>query len=197
MVTDPYDSSVVGLRFPKNTEADIVTVSHNHPDHNMVSAVGGSPFIITGPGEYEIKGVSIIGVTSFHDDKEGTVRGANSIYRIEMDGLVVVHLGDLGHVLSSAMVDQLDGIDILIIPVGGWYSLDAVKAAQVIADIDPRIVIPMHYGQPELNAKVFGDLAPVSAFLKQIGKESVVAQAKLTIAAKDKLPVELQVVVLE
>ena len=196
VVTDPYNSTAVGLKFPKNIEADVVTISHTHPDHNEVGAVGGNPFIITGPGEYEIKGVSIIGVTSYHDDKDGSLRGPNTIYRIEMDGLVVAHLGDLGHVLSSAQVEQLDGIDILIIPVGGVYSLDAVHASQVISDIEPRVVIPMHYGRPELNPKVFGELAPVAAFLKQVGKESVVPVPKLTMT-KDKLPLQLEVVILE
>lgn len=196
VVTDPYDSEAVGLKFPKNVEADVVTISHGHADHNKSSNVGGTPFVIDGPGEYEIKGVAVIGLSTFHDDKEGAERGKNTIYRIEIEGLVIVHLGDLGHVLSSARVDDLDGVDILCIPVGGFYSLDAAKAAQVIADIEPRIVIPMHYGRPELNAKIFGQLAPVATFLKQMGKESVVSVAKLVIS-KDKLPLQLEVVVLE
>lgn len=196
VVTDPYDPTVVGLKFPKNVEADVVTISHAHSDHNHIAAVGGSPFVITGPGEYEIKGVSVIGVSSYHDEKDGAERGSNTLYRIEIDGLVIAHLGDVGHVLSSAQVEQLDGIDILCIPVGGHYSLDAVHAAQVISDIEPRIVIPMHYGRPELNQKAFGQLAPVAAFLKQVGKEAVVPVQKLTMS-KDKLPLQVEVVVIE
>jgi L-ascorbate metabolism protein UlaG (beta-lactamase superfamily) len=196
VVTDPYDSKAVGLKFPKNVEADVITVSHDHPDHNEVSAVGGSPFIVSGPGEYEIKGVMVIGVATFHDDTQGADRGKNTIYRIEIDGVKVGHLGDLGHVLSSAQVDSLNGVDVLFVPVGGVYSLDPVKAAQVISDLDPHIVIPMHYNVEGLEEKTYGALSPVSAFLKQMNKESVVPVSKLSVS-KDKFAPEMQVVVLE
>lgn len=192
VVTDPFDEKAVGIKYPKHVEADILTVSHDHHDHNAGSQVGGSPFVVQGAGEYEIKGVSIIGVSSFHDEKSGEQRGRNTMYKIEIDGVRFVHLGDLGHVLSSAQVDMLDGVDVLFIPVGGIYTIDAEKAAQVISDIEPRIVIPMHYGMPDYNK----DLAPVSAFLKQLSKESVTPVPKLTIS-RDKLPAEMQVVVLE
>ncbi|MBU1326747.1 MBL fold metallo-hydrolase [Patescibacteria group bacterium] len=194
VVTDPYDKLVVGLTFPK-VEADIVTVSHDHADHNHVSAVGGSPFVITGPGEYEIKGVSIIGISVLHDDEGGQKRGKNIIYRMEVDGIRIVHLGDLGHVLTTDQVDALDGVDVLFVPVGGEYTIDAVGAKAVVGDIDPAIVIPMHYHIEKLNKQTFGSLAPVSKFLSEMGKESL-SQSKL-IVHKDKLPTELQVVVLE
>ena len=196
VVTDPYDSKAVGLKFPKNVEADVVTVSHDHPDHNEVSAVGGSPFVISGPGEYEIKGVMVIGVATFHDENRGADRGKNTIYRIEIDGVKVGHLGDLGHTLTSAQVDDLSGVDVLFVPVGGVYSLDPVKAAQVISDLDPRVVIPMHYNVEGLDAKTYGALSPVSAFLKQMNKETVVPVGKLNVS-KDKFAPEMQVVVLE
>lgn len=192
VVTDPFDEKAVGVKYPKHVEADILTVSHDHHDHNAVSQVGGSPFVVRGAGEYEIKGVSIIGVSSFHDEKSGVERGRNTMYKIEIDGVRLVHLGDLGHVLSSVQVDMLDGVDVLFIPVGGTYTIDAEKAAQVISDIEPRIVIPMHYGTPDYNK----DLAPVSQFLKQLSKESVTPVPKLTVS-RDKLPAEMQVVVLE
>ena len=196
VVTDPYDSKAVGLKFPKNVEADVITVSHDHPDHNEISAVVGKPFVISGPGEYEIKGIMVIGVATFHDETQGADRGKNTIYRIEIDGVKVGHLGDLGHVLSSAQVDGLNGVDVLFVPVGGVYSLDPVKAAQVISDLDPRIVIPMHYNTEGLDAKTYGTLSPVSAFLKQMNKESVVPVSKLSVS-KDKFAPEMQVVVLE
>lgn len=196
VVTDPYDSQMVGLKFPKHIEADIVTVSHDHADHNAVSAVEGSPFVVGGPGEYEIKGVGIVGISVFHDAEKGATRGRNTIYRIEVDGVSIVHLGDLGHVLSSDQVDMLDGVNVLLVPVGGVYTIDPGQAAQVISDIEPAIVIPMHYGNEKLNQKAFGGLSPVSAFLKEIGKEVPASQVKLTIT-KDKLPTEMQVVVLE
>ena len=196
IVTDPYDSMMVGMKFPKHIEANIVTVSHAHPDHNAVSQVEGPPFVISGPGEYEVKGVSVIGVSSFHDAENGADRGRNTMYRFDMDGVKIAHLGDLGHVLSSAVVDILDGIDILMIPVGGVFSLDAQKATQVIADIEPRIVIPMHYKTDQHNPKQFEQIAPVSDFLKAMGKEAVTPVPKLTIS-RDKLPAEMQVIVLE
>ncbi len=192
VVTDPYDEKEMGIKYPKHIEADILTISHNHFDHNAKGLIGGSPFVVEGAGEYEIKGVSVIGVGSFHDDKNGEERGKNTMYRIEIDGIRLLHLGDLGHVLSSAQVDVVDGVDVLFIPVGGVYTIDAEKAAQVISDIEPRIVIPMHYGTDTYNKS----LAPVSVFLKQMGKESVTPGAKLTIS-RDKLPAEMQVVVLE
>lgn len=196
VVTDPFDSKAVGLKFPKNVEADVITVSHDHPDHNEISAVGGKPFVIAGPGEYEIKGVMVIGVATFHDENQGADRGKNTIYRIEIDGVKVGHLGDLGHVLSSAQVDSLNGVDVLFVPVGGVYSLDPVKAAQVISDLEPHIVIPMHYNVEGLDVKTYGALSPVSAFLKQMNKETVVPVSKLSVS-KDKFAPEMQVVVLE
>ncbi len=196
VVTDPYDSDMVGLKFPKHVAADIVTISHDHKDHNAVEAIEESPYVINGPGEYEIKGVGIVGVSVFHDNENGAKRGKNTIYRIEIDGISVVHLGDLGHVMNSAQVDELDGVNILLVPVGGVYTIDPSQATQLINDIEPSIVIPMHYGRAELNQKEFGELSPLGAFLKEIGKEGIAPQPKLTIT-KDKLPAEMQVVTLE
>ena len=113
-----------------------------------------------------------------------------------MDGISIAHLGDLGHTLAAAIVDELDGVDILLIPVGGIYTIDAHQAAEVVSEIDPKIVIPMHYGRKELNQKQFSTLAPVSVFLKETGKDPVAPQNKLSIS-KDKLPAEMLVVVLE
>ncbi len=194
-MTDPFSSSMVGLKFPK-TEATIVTVSHEHDDHNNVPAVSGSPYVVRGPGEYEIQGVSIVGIPSFHDDVNGSKRGKNTIYRIEIDGVVVTHLGDLGHALTTQQVDALDGVDVLLVPVGGVYTIDANQAVSVINGLDPKIVIPMHYHRPALNQQVFGTLMPVAAFTKEMGKEEVVPVSKLSIS-RDKLPTELHVVVLE
>ena len=190
VVTDPYDSGYVGLKFPKHTSADIVTVSHGHHDHNKKDQIEGSPYIVSGAGEYEIKGTSIIGLSTFHDEKNGKERGSNTIYRIDMDGISIAHLGDLGHTLAAAIVD------VLLIPVGGIYTIDAHQAAEVVSEIDPKIVIPMHYGRKELNQKQFSTLAPVSVFLKETGKDPVAPQNKLSIS-KDKLPAEMLVVVLE
>jgi len=195
VVCDPFDSTI-GLKFPKHIEADVVTVSHDHPDHNAVAAVEGSPFVVHGPGEYEIKGIGVVGYGVYHDNEKGATRGKNTMYRIEVDGVSIVHLGDLGHTLSSDEVDQLDGVNVLMVPVGGFYTIDAAAAVTVVNDIEPLIVIPMHYGRPDLASEIGSKLSPVSAFLKEIGKETVIPQPKLTVS-KDKLPAEMQVVVLE
>lgn len=196
LVTDPYDSATIGLKFPKNIDADIVTISHDHPDHSNTGAVIGTPFVVRGPGEYEIKGVSVIGVSTFHDAEEGKSRGKNTVYRIEMDGVRFAHLGDLGHQLNSQQLDVLDGIDVLFVPVGGFYTVDAKVAVAIVADIEPKIVIPMHYQRAGLTPALSDKLSPVSAFLKEIGKEGVAAAPKLSVS-KEKLPAEMQVVVLE
>ncbi len=194
VVTDPYGAHI-GLKFPKQVTADVVTVSHEHADHNTLSQIDGNPYVIGGPGEYEVKGVGVIGLPSYHDDQKGAQRGKNTIYRIEVDGISIVHLGDLGHVLTSTQVDAIDGVDILLIPVGGVYTIDPALAVSVINEIEPSIVIPMHYGRPDLNQKEFGGLAPLPAFLKEIGKEDAVPQPKLSVT-KDKIPEQMQVVVL-
>lgn len=194
VVTDPF-GSMVGLPFPKHASADIVTISHDHEDHNAVGVVEGNPFVVAGPGEYEIKGVGIVGIGVFHDETGGTKRGKNTMYRIELDGMSVVHLGDLGHELSSIQVDSLDGVDILFVPVGGIYTIDAAGAAKLVSEVEPSMVIPMHYNRPGLDQKAFGSLTGVDVFLKEMGKTDVAPQPKLSVT-KEKLPEEMQVIVL-
>jgi L-ascorbate metabolism protein UlaG (beta-lactamase superfamily) len=195
VVTDPFGGRV-GLPYPKHTAADIVTVSHDHDDHNAAGIIEGNPFIIRGPGEYEIKGVGVVGLGVYHDDEKGAKRGGNTIYRIELDGVSIVHLGDLGHELSSAETDSLDGVDILLVPVGGVYTIDAAQAAKVVGEIEPAVVIPMHYFRPGLDEKTFGGMAPVDTFLKELGKADISPQSKFSVT-KEKLPEEMQVVVLQ
>lgn len=170
VVTDPYTPSHAGGKFPKHITADVVTVSRDHPDHHATNQVEGTAYVVNGPGEYEIKGVGVI----------GRKIEQTTIYHIELDGLSIVHLGALPRALSAEDVDSLDGVDILMVPVGAF-------AAAVINEIDPSIVIPMSLGT---------DGATVKDFLKEIGKEDVVPQAKLTVT-RDKLPEQMQVVILE
>jgi len=126
-VIDPYDEKI-GLKLP-NLSADIVLVTHNHSDHNNVAGVKGTPFVIDGPGEYEVKEVFINGISSFHDDKEGKERGLNTIYVIEAEDLRFCHLGDLGQKqLTDEQLEKIDGIDVLMIPVGGEYTIDSSSA---------------------------------------------------------------------
>jgi len=194
VVTDPYDEKAG--KFPKDVQSELVTVSHDHPDHNQAGKVGGSPFVISGPGEYEVKGVSVIGVPTWHDDQGGAARGRNTVYVVEVDGLRLAHLGDLGHKLTESDLGLMGPIDIVFVPVGGEYTIDAKVAAEVVKQVDPWVVVPMHYQQPGLDPAVFGKLAGVEDFLKEMAKEGSVPQPKLTMSA-DKLPTEMQVVVLE
>jgi L-ascorbate metabolism protein UlaG (beta-lactamase superfamily) len=195
IVTDPYDPEMVGLKFPK-VSADIVTVSHNHGDHNFTQNVSDVKKVVSAPGEYEIMGVSIFGITSYHDEKKGEERGKNTIYAIEMDGLRIVHLGDLGHVLSESMVEDLGSIDILMIPVGGYYTIGAEKASKVTRDTEAAIVIPMHYKSLGLNPDLARKLSSVEDFLTESGL-SVERMDKLSVKKSD-IPDEGQkIVVLE
>jgi len=189
LVTDPFDKAT-GLKVP-NFEADIVTVSHDHHDHNNVKALRGNPYVVESAGEYDVKGVMIEGVESFHDDKQGAERGNNIIYRIEMDDITVAHLGDLAHVLDNKQLEKLVGTDILLIPVGGKYTLDAKKAVEVISQIEPRIVIPMHYKTKDLKI----DLDEVDKFIKEMGVEPT-REDKLKINKKDLPQEDMELVIL-
>jgi L-ascorbate metabolism protein UlaG (beta-lactamase superfamily) len=189
LVTDPFDKET-GFKVP-NFEADIVTVSHNHHDHNNVAALRGTPFVVDCAGEYDFKDVLIEGIDSFHDDKQGAERGSNIIYRIEFDDISITHLGDLGHELDSTQLEKLVGTDILLIPVGGHYTIDAKKAVEIISQIEPRIVIPMHYQTKDLKS----DLDSLDKFIKEIGLTPTYEE-RLKISKKD-LPVEdMELVVL-
>lgn len=193
VVIDPFDPQMLGLKLPKDLEATVVLSTHSHGDHSNFAAVSGHPTVVTGPGEFEISGVSINGIDSFHDNSQGSERGHNTIYHIFMDGINIVHLGDLGHILSDEQVSAIDTTaDILMIPVGGVYTIDAKTAAKVVAQLEPKIVIPMHYSIPGLKVELQG----LEEFLKEMGAENISPQTKLSIS-KDKLPEETTVVILE
>lgn len=168
VVTDPFDSKMVGLKY-SGVDGDIVTVSHDHNDHNASDKVTGVKKIVQGPGEYEISGVSIIGYHSFHDNEKGAVRGKNTIYVIEAEGLRVVHLGDLGHMLSEDLINEMGDVDVLMIPVGGEYTIGPKEASEIVSKIEPFFVIPMHYMQDGLNVDAFAKMEPVETFLKESG----------------------------
>lgn len=196
LLTDPFDPAMVGLKFPKSEEIDIVTVSHDHPDHNFDAGISGEPFVVHGPGEYEVKGVTIIGVPTYHDGSKGEERGTNTVYKFVIDGVNFCHLGDLGHKLTDSQVEAIGDVDILFVPVGGKYTIDAKTAAEVVAQIEPYVVIPMHYQRTGLDPKTFAELEDVSKFLKEMGAESVEKISKY-VTSKDKLPENTTVVVLE
>jgi L-ascorbate metabolism protein UlaG (beta-lactamase superfamily) len=148
--------------------------------------------VITGPGEYEIKGVLIIGIATFHDSDGGKVRGKNTVYLIEIDGITVCHLGDLGHVLTTEQVEEVDDVDVLLLPVGGGSTINASTAAEVIRLIEPKVVIPMHYKTPAVKR----ELAPVESFMKEMGIERPASQPKLSLNPSS-LPASTQVYLLE
>ncbi len=190
VITDPY-SKEIGLSFAR-PRGDIVTVSHEHPGHAYAQGVKGDPKVITGPGEYEIKNIFVSGIRTAHDKKNGKERGANTVYVFEMDGLTICHLGDLGHVPVQAQTEAFGNVNILLIPVGGVSTIHAGDAAEIVGQLEPQIVIPMHYAHPDLNFK----LDPATKFFKEMGikPSDPVPSLKVT---KDSLPSTTQVVLLE
>ncbi len=192
LFTDPFNREI-GLTPPRG-QANIVTVSHGHSDHNNCESLSGEPLLIEGPGEYEFKGVNVKGVFSFHDNQEGKERGTNTMYVIEMENIRICHLGDLGQKkLTEEQVEELDGVDILMIPVGGVSTLDAEQAAEIINQIEPRIVIPMHYKIPGLVFKYEG----VEPFLKELGAAKNEPVDKLTLKKKDLPQEETEIVIMK
>ncbi|MBM3206792.1 MAG: MBL fold metallo-hydrolase [Candidatus Staskawiczbacteria bacterium] len=177
IVIDPF--SDIGLKMP-NFDADILLSTHGHEDHNNFKAVKGNPFLIEGSGEYEVKGVFIKGIDSFHDDNEGKERGKNTIYTIEVEDMKVCHLGDIGQKqLTDDQLEKIGHVDILMIPVGGVYTIDSSEAQKIIGQIEPKVVIPMHYEVSGLKIK----LDNVSKFLKASGRNSIEPIDKFTVKA--------------
>jgi L-ascorbate metabolism protein UlaG (beta-lactamase superfamily) len=192
ILIDPFDENL-GLKVPSLT-ADILLISHQHSDHNNKKIVKGNPFLIEGPGEYEIKNVFFRGIFSFHDNKKGKERGENTIFTIESEEMKVCHLGDLGQKeLEENQLENIGNVDILMVPIGGIYTIDAKEAAKIISQIEPKIVIPMHYQLPKLKLK----LKSLEEFLKIMGKKSIEPQNKLNIKKKDLSEEELKIVVLK
>ena len=195
LITDPFspqagistgDASRLG-----KVSASIVTISHDHPGHNHAAGVGGNPRVVRGPGEYEISDVLITGVASYHDNERGKQFGRNTMYVIHMDDIVICHLGDLGHTLQEAQLEEVADADVLLVPISGQHTINAAQAAEVISQIEPRIVIPMHYAPAEEGAP-----DPLDKFCREMGIEAAHSQPKLSIA-RTTLPAETQVIILE
>lgn len=190
IATDPFNESV-GLKAPK-FNADILTISYNHTGHTDTKAIEGKPFTINTAGEYDVKGIMIQGIDSFHDKNEGADKSKNVIYRIEVDGISIAHLGNLKNPLNNEQLTQLEKIDILLIPVGGEYTLNAKQAAEVVAQIEPRIVIPMHYKIENLNL----DIENVDSFVKNIGTTPSYEE-QLKIEANDLPQEDMEMIILK
>lgn len=192
ILIDPF-SEEIGLKLPK-FQADILLTTHNHYDHNNIKAVSGNPFLIEGPGEYEIKEVFIQGISSFHDSSLGRERGQNTIYIIETEGIKICHLGDLGQKeLSPEQIEKIGEVDILMIPVGGIYTISAKETVRIMSQIEPRIIIPMHYQIPKLKVKI----GSLDGFLKTVGVKTIEPQNKLSIKKKDISGEEAKIIVLK
>jgi L-ascorbate metabolism protein UlaG (beta-lactamase superfamily) len=190
IITDPY-SPGLGYSLGKPT-ARIVTVSHEHPGHSYIEGVGGQPRVVSRPGEYEISDVLIIGIATFHDGEGGKKRGKNTVFLMEIDEVAVCHLGDLGHVLTSEQIEDIGNVDVLMLPVGGVSTINAPMAAEVVRQLEPKVVIPMHYKTPVLKR----ELEAVDRFLKEIGAKQVASQPKLSVS-KSNLPASSQVFLLD
>ncbi len=191
IITDPFTKDY-GLTPPRGG-ADIVLISHDHNDHNNVKAISGEPFVVDGPGEYDVKGIFIKGIYSFHDTSQGVERGINTIYVIEAEDMKICHLGDLGEKeLSSNQLDKIGDVDILMIPVGGIYTINGNEAVKIINQIEPKIVIPMHYKVPKLTLK----LNSLDKFLEEIGEKGETVE-ELSIQKKDLIEEKMRVVVMK
>jgi len=178
ILLDPFFEDSVGYPLPK-LKADMVMISHDHTDHNNASAGGASSQVIFGPGEYSCLGLEIRGIRSFHDQKKGRLRGENTIFCFQLDGIRICHLGDLGHILSPSQISEIGPMDLLFLPVGGRYTIDAKGADEVMRQIHPALVVPMHYRTGGLGFELDG----VDKFLK--GKKEVSRNEVLHLTKKD------------
>jgi L-ascorbate metabolism protein UlaG (beta-lactamase superfamily) len=171
IITDPYKSGDPINYGEVNESADVVLISHEHFDHNYPAAVKGTPLIIKATGNSEAKGIKFKGIPVFHDDTNGSQRGKNTIFVFEIDGLRICHLGDLGHVPDKKLIADIGKVDIVFVPVGGLYTIDGNTATEVIAKLSPKVVIPMHFLTPKLDANKFGQVSGPENFLK--GKNNI------------------------
>lgn len=190
VLTDPPDPRS-GHAIPK-TEAHLVTMSHGHPGHASLKSVGGTPVVLSGPGEYEVQEILVTGIRTFHDDEKGAQRGVNTIFTIRLDDLVLCHLGDLGHVLGAADLEKLGEVDVCLLPIAGPdVNLSAAMAAEIVHQLQPKVVVPMGY-DPDNTRKD----TPFGRLLHEIGATELTPVPKLSLT-RSSLPGELQVIALD
>ncbi len=195
IITDPYESGAFGGQLTYGQikdQADIVIISHDHADHNDTKSLPGSPEIVKGSGSKTLKGISIKGISTYHDPSKGSERGDNTIFTFSIDGMKICHLGDLGHILSEKELAEIGPVDLLLIPVGGYFTIDPNEATRVAEQIKPKILIPMHFKTKKCGFPI----APVEDFLK--GKSNPKRPKASEVAFEKKaLPQQMEILVLE
>lgn len=168
LITDPYTR--VGYELPSGLTADVVLTSHGHFDHNYTQAIQGDFVVLDKAGKYNIKGIEVEGFDSWHDPKQGALRGGNVIFNFTIDGISFCHFGDLGEPYSAEMIEKISSAEVWLIPVGGTYTIDTAGALEYMAKLSPKLVIPMHY-RPSDGAL---DIAPIAEFLAKIEEERII-----------------------
>lgn len=190
VLTDPPDPRS-GNAIPK-TEAHLVTISHDDPGHSSLKSVGGEPVILSGPGEYEVREILVTGVGTWHDDEKGAKRGRNTVFTIRLDDLSICHLGDLGHSLAPEALERIGDVDIVLVPIGGHETnLAAATAAEVVHQLDPKVVVPMSYDPDNLKKD-----SPYERLLHELGVKELTPVPKLSVT-RSSLPENIQVVALD
>ncbi len=192
VITDPYTVGG-GINYsPIKEAADIVVISHGHADHNNVSAVRGKPEVVKGSGIRTAKGVQFRGIATYHDASQGKQRGTNTVFCFSLEGIKLCHLGDLGHLLGQAQISEIGVVDILFIPVGGFYTIDAAEASQVCNQLKSKVMVPMHFRTPQCTYPITG----VDDFLRN--KENVRKMDSSEIEFRlEELPTVTEIVVLK
>jgi L-ascorbate metabolism protein UlaG (beta-lactamase superfamily) len=195
IILDPYEPGAFGgqLSYGKiDDRADIVLTSHDHADHNDTKSLQGSPQVVRGSGTKTVKGISIKGIPSYHDPSKGSERGTNTIFNLQVDRIQVCHLGDLGHVLTEKELREIGPVDILLIPVGGYFTIDAKEATRVMDQVKPKVVIPMHFKTERCGFPI----APVEDFIKGKPAPKRPRACEVTFD-KAALPQKTEIIVLE
>jgi L-ascorbate metabolism protein UlaG (beta-lactamase superfamily) len=190
ILMDPVGKQT-GYSVSKQT-ADIVTVSHEHPGHNNLQMVKPDYALINGPGEYELHGIFVTGTRTYHDKVKGAERGYNTVYEIDLEGIRIAHLGDLGHLPDEDAREKIESIDILMVPAGGGPLLSPAEIAEVVGNISPKMVIPMQFRA----GKGDKDRAAVDEFCKHLGIPMPEPVDKIVVKSSD-LSDQMQMVVLQ
>jgi L-ascorbate metabolism protein UlaG (beta-lactamase superfamily) len=195
VITDPYESGAYGgqLAYGRIKDlSDVVLTSHDHADHNDTKSLPGSPQIVRSSGSKTVKGITFKGIPTYHDSSKGSERGTNTIFTFTIDGVRVCHLGDLGHVLSEKELAEIGPVDILLIPVGGYFTIDSKEATRVAEQLKPKVLIPMHFKTEKCGFPI----SPVEDFLKGKPNSRRSGTSEVTFG-KTTLPHEMEIVVLD